>query len=147
MRKILALVMVCALFCTVFCVGASAATIGSSHTSFTSASSTNYYVYYGSGSAKYDYYVGTTVTSGKLVKLAQVRLVWGSWYSGSNTYAQRVDGAYGDNTAQAIKNYQDAFGLSADGVIGAATWTAMLYYTYLDYPTSFVNLLETNAYL
>lgn len=147
-KKVFALVLVCALFCSMMSIGASAATIGSAHTSFTSASDTSYYVYYGSGDAKYNYRVGYGyITSGKLVKLAQVRLVWGSWYDSGNTYAQQVDGGFGSGTYQAVVNYQNAFGLSADGVVGANTWKSMLYYTYLDYPTSFTNLLTTNGYL
>lgn len=38
-----------------------------------------------------------------------------------------VDGKYGSGTANAVKAYQRIVGLSADGVIGNATWNAIVY--------------------
>jgi len=37
-----------------------------------------------------------------------------------------VDGVFGAATERAVKSFQSARGLSADGVIGARTWTALL---------------------
>lgn len=148
-KHLLGVILAVALLCSAMSISASAAcAIDDVRTSFTSASGSNYYVYYGSGDAKYNYRVGYGyITSGKLVKLAQVRLVWGSWFNSNNSYSQQVDGGFGSNTYAAVVNYQNAFGLSADGVVGANTWKSMLYYTYRDYPTSFPNLLTTNSYL
>lgn len=38
-----------------------------------------------------------------------------------------VDGKYGSGTAGAVKAYQRIVGLSADGVVGNATWNAIVY--------------------
>ncbi len=37
-----------------------------------------------------------------------------------------VDGIYGEQTVQAVKEYQAAVGLEADGEVGGDTWTALL---------------------
>ncbi len=39
---------------------------------------------------------------------------------------QTVDGKYGDNTTAATRRFQRQFGLSADGLIGPATWAAIV---------------------
>ncbi|WP_419999906.1 peptidoglycan-binding protein [Streptomyces boninensis] len=36
-----------------------------------------------------------------------------------------VDGSFGTNTASAVKQYQSARGLTADGIVGANTWKAL----------------------
>ena len=60
--------------------------------------------------------------TGGAVVSAQVKLIrlgyscgwWGS------------DGDFGDATEQAVKKYQQKTGLDADGIVGPATWTALL---------------------
>ncbi|MEX1279542.1 MAG: peptidoglycan-binding domain-containing protein [Acidimicrobiia bacterium] len=48
------------------------------------------------------------------------RIVKGAgWYSGA------IDGIIGPVTDGAIKNYQNAHGLTADGIVGPATWNAL----------------------
>lgn len=37
-----------------------------------------------------------------------------------------VDGIFGANTEKAVKSFQNAEGLTTDGVVGKATWTALL---------------------
>ena len=37
-----------------------------------------------------------------------------------------ADGIFGYNTERAVKNYQSARGLSADGIVGKNTWTRLL---------------------
>lgn len=54
--------------------------------------------------------------SGDVVSKLQLRLN----SIGANT--QDIDGQFGDNTEQAVKNFQLAYGLTADGVVGQQTW-------------------------
>lgn len=57
--------------------------------------------------------------SGHLVRgLQQILLITG--------YAPgTVDGSFGSNTEAAVKRYQAAYGLSADGIVGSQTWGKM----------------------
>lgn len=41
-------------------------------------------------------------------------------------YAGAIDGAFGPRTLAAVKAYQAANGLAVDGIVGPATWTALL---------------------
>lgn len=41
-------------------------------------------------------------------------------------YRGRVDGVYGNETAIAVKQFQRSAGLTADGVVGPATWNRLL---------------------
>ncbi|MFE7125510.1 peptidoglycan-binding protein [Streptomyces sp. NPDC057617] len=36
-----------------------------------------------------------------------------------------IDGQFGSGTAQAVRDYQSSRGLTADGIVGAGTWTAL----------------------
>lgn len=47
-------------------------------------------------------------------------------YKGKDGKALSIDGAFGTNTAYAVKAYQTANKLTADGIIGALTWKALL---------------------
>ena len=47
-------------------------------------------------------------------------------YKGKDGKALAVDGAFGSNTAYAVKAYQADQKLSADGIVGSATWKALL---------------------
>ncbi|MET9441016.1 peptidoglycan-binding protein [Streptomyces sp. NPDC006610] len=61
-----------------------------------------------------------TGSTGDQVKAAQ----WLLNAQGFNAGA--VDGQFGSGTAAAVRSFQTARGLSADGVVGARTWTALL---------------------
>lgn len=74
-------------------------------------------------------YTATTATpelrkgsTGDLVVWAQEHLI-------SAGFQIPVDGGYGAQTLTAVKSFQTAHGLTADGVIGSATWAALLRYT------------------
>ena len=43
---------------------------------------------------------------------------------GYTTYT--LDGAFGNNTRNAVVSYQRNNGLSADGIVGCATWTRIV---------------------
>lgn len=65
----------------------------------------------------------TTLRSGS--KGTQVKVL--QWLLNLNGYdAGKVDGIFGSNTLKALKAYQKAKGLEADGVAGKKTWTMIL---------------------
>ncbi|OHD05997.1 MAG: hypothetical protein A2086_05030 [Spirochaetes bacterium GWD1_27_9] len=41
-------------------------------------------------------------------------------------YSITVDGAFGSGTATVVKSFQSANGLTADGIVGSATWTKLI---------------------
>ncbi|MGW1888015.1 glycoside hydrolase domain-containing protein [Streptomyces sp. NPDC001970] len=70
-----------------------------------------------------DFTAYTTVQSGStgnLVKAAQCLLKAAGYDPGA------PDGDFGPNTTTAAKNFQTSRGLTADGVVGPKTWTALL---------------------
>ena len=60
-----------------------------------------------------------------LVKTVQ-RLLNALEYKGKDGKALALDGDFGTNTACAVKAYQTAQKLAADGIVGALTWKALL---------------------
>jgi peptidoglycan hydrolase-like protein with peptidoglycan-binding domain len=73
--------------------------------------------------ANLDFTAYTTVQSGStgnLVKAAQCLLKAAGYDPGA------PDGVFGSNTATAARNFQAGRGLTADGVVGSRTWTALL---------------------
>ncbi|MCL7381939.1 peptidoglycan-binding protein [Streptomyces sp. 35G-GA-8] len=59
-------------------------------------------------------------STGAQVKAAQTLLNQQGYNAGT------VDGIFGSGTTNAVKSFQSARGLPADGVVGARTWTALL---------------------
>jgi peptidoglycan hydrolase-like protein with peptidoglycan-binding domain len=59
-------------------------------------------------------------SSGPQVSAAQYLLNQAGYDAGA------VDGAFGPNTASAVRAFQQSRGLSVDGVVGPRTWTALL---------------------
>ena len=63
-------------------------------------------------------------SSGNAVREAQFYLRLLSVYY-SSIPSVNIDGVYGSGTAAAVRAFQTLFGLTADGVIGQTTWTAL----------------------
>ena len=95
-------------------------------------------------------------SGGRVVRILQVRL-----NRISRNYPAipkvTVDGVYGESTANAVKTFQRIFGLTADGIVGRATWYKLesLYvavknlaelqsegYTYEDFAAQFPSNLQ-----
>lgn len=55
-------------------------------------------------------------------------VVWAQEHLRSAGQTVTVDGGFGKQTVSAVESFQLAHGLTADGVIGTATWTALLSY-------------------
>jgi outer membrane murein-binding lipoprotein Lpp len=73
--------------------------------------------------AKTNIYVGRKSQKSKpRIKEIQTCLKNAGFYSG------KIDGIKGNNTKKAIKEFQKANGLKADGIVGAKTWEALSKY-------------------
>ena len=59
---------------------------------------------------------------GMLVRVAQTALARAGFNPGSS------DGVFGPNTQNAVRAFQQAKGLTVDGIIGPRTWTALMAY-------------------
>ncbi|MBV9417004.1 MAG: peptidoglycan-binding protein [Solirubrobacterales bacterium] len=55
-------------------------------------------------------------------------VVWAQEHLVSAGYPTAVDGSFGPNTMAAVESFQTAQGLTVDGVVGPATWGALLRY-------------------
>jgi hypothetical protein len=53
-------------------------------------------------------------------------VVWAQQHLVSAGYSTAVDGDYGPSTQSAVESFQTAQGLTADGIVGPATWAALL---------------------
>lgn len=65
---------------------------------------------------------------GSAVMNAQILLIAKGYYCGGRIVSGResADGEFGPTTERSVKNFQRSKNLNADGVIGAATWKALL---------------------
>lgn len=53
-------------------------------------------------------------------------VVWAQEHLVSAGYGTAIDGSYGRVTQSAVESFQTAHGLTADGIVGPATWAALL---------------------
>ncbi len=72
----------------------------------------------------------TATTSAPVLQLhsAGDLVVWAQEHLVAAGYPTAVDGSYGPSTQAAVASFQTAQGLTADGIVGPATWTALLHY-------------------
>lgn len=64
-------------------------------------------------------------STGEQVKTLQ-RLMNALSFRGADNKSLAIDGIFGTNTSYAVKAFQKAKGLTADGIVGPATWKALL---------------------
>jgi Putative peptidoglycan binding domain len=72
----------------------------------------------------------TPTTSTPILKLGSVGdpVVWAQEHLATAGYTTAIDGDYGSSTQSAIESFQTAQGLTVDGIVGPATWAALLRY-------------------
>ena len=72
----------------------------------------------------------TASTSTPILKLHSVGdlVVWAQEHLATAGYTIPIDGDYGPTTQAAVESFQSAEGLVADGIVGPATWAALLRY-------------------
>ncbi len=72
----------------------------------------------------------TATTSTPILKLHSVGdlVVWAQEHLATAGYTIPIDGDYGPNTQTAVESFQTAEGLTADGIVGPATWAALLHF-------------------
>ena len=70
----------------------------------------------------------TTTTSTPILKLGSVGdvVVWAQEHLATAGYTTAIDGDYGPSTQSAVESFQTAQGLTVDGIVGPATWGALL---------------------
>ncbi len=70
----------------------------------------------------------TPTTATPILKLGSLGdlVVWAQEHLATAGYTIPIDGDYGPSTKTAIQSFQTASGLTADGIVGPATWTALL---------------------
>jgi len=69
-------------------------------------------------------------TATPILKLGSVGdpVVWAQEHLATAGYTTAIDGDYGPGTQFAIESFQTAQGLAVDGIVGPATWAALLRY-------------------
>jgi len=72
----------------------------------------------------------TPTTSTPILKLHSLGdvVVWAQEHLATAGYTIPIDGDYGPTTQAAVETFQAAQGLTVDGIVGPATWTALLHY-------------------
>jgi hypothetical protein len=72
----------------------------------------------------------TATTSTPILKLGSLGdlVVWAQEHLATAGYTIPIDGDYGPTTQAAIESFQTAEGLTADGIVGPETWTALLHF-------------------
>ena len=72
----------------------------------------------------------TATTSTPVLKLHSLGdlVVWAQEHLATAGYTIPIDGDYGTTTQAAVESFQAAKGLTADGIVGPATWAALLNY-------------------
>lgn len=72
----------------------------------------------------------TPTANSPILKLGSLGdlVVWAQEHLATAGYTIPIDGDYGPTTESAIETFQAAEGLTADGIVGPATWAALLHF-------------------
>jgi Putative peptidoglycan binding domain len=91
-------------------------------------------------------WIGTSyITNSFTVASVQAYAYFMGCYPDLSSRLNYVDGVFGSKTLAAVKCMQGVFGLSADGIVGSATWSAMRNNLTLDfYPPNSAGLCYYN---